>query len=65
MSQAGGPHGQHLGVLKCVNKRPLNHSDKWSVAFVGDTASAVFTLSKEDAEYFTEGQSYSFRATQP
>jgi hypothetical protein len=63
-SDAGGPHGQSLGILKCTNKTP-EHDGKVSVTFSGSHSSAVFTLDVEDAEYFTVGESYDFSAITP
>ena len=58
-----GPHGQDLGTLKCVSKSAVNH--KVTVSFSSNTASASFTLSEEDAEYFVIGESYNFSAVTP
>jgi hypothetical protein len=64
LSGVGGPHGQSLGIMECLHKKELAEG-KWSVSFLSDSGSALFTLSHEDAEYFVEGQSYEFKATQP
>lgn len=63
MSDAGGPHGQSLGLLKCSNKTELG--EKVSISFSGEHGSASFLMDKESAEYFALDAHYHFLATHP
>jgi hypothetical protein len=64
MGSGGGPHGQDMGLLKCTSKTILDNG-KVSAYFSGEGSSAVFHLKAEDAEYFTIGQKYQFKAVVP
>ena len=64
MGSGGGPHGQALGLMKCTSKTILDNG-KVSVYFSGDGSSAVHHLEAADAEYFTVGQKYHFKAETP
>jgi len=55
--------GQVIGVFKCDIKRPIGKLI--SVEFSGPAGAIILHLSAEDAEYYTEGQSYQFSATRP
>jgi hypothetical protein len=59
------PHGTSLGVWKAHNKIAgvsVTHVD----FFKGSTGTIVsIPMTREEAEYFVVGQSYSFSATQP
>ena len=64
MSAGGGPTKLDLGLLKCVDKLETV-GGKVSVSFSTGKGSAVFSLSKEDADYFVVGEHYDFVATKP
>jgi hypothetical protein len=46
-------------TIKCLHIRELE-TGKYSVSFISDNGSAIFTLSKEEILPFAEGRSYEF-----
>jgi hypothetical protein len=59
MGGLGGPHGKSLGLMKCLRVTELE-GEKYSVTFISENGSAIFTLSKEEVLPLAEGQSYNF-----
>lgn len=64
MSIGGSPHGQSLGLMKCVSKADIR-DELVSLHFISDSGSALFRVDKEVGEYFVVGESYEFKATTP
>jgi hypothetical protein len=69
ISTGPGPHGQAVGLFKCVSKNPFGapFSKYMSVRFEDkDGFGNLFKLmSPEDAEYYTVGTVYLINATTP
>lgn len=64
------PHGKTIGIMKCVFKESKNVLPNsvvpQLVIFNGGNLGFInLSLSAEDAEYFTLGQSYAVSFTQP
>jgi len=65
MSDAGGPHGQSLGLVKCYSKSLATEEGKLMVSLSGANLSVSATLSKEAADYLVVGESYELKLTTP
>jgi hypothetical protein len=63
----GNPHGQSVGLMKCMSKVDIG-DDKTSLIFYGVDSligSTGITVSKEVAEYFSVDTVYEVRFTTP
>jgi hypothetical protein len=65
VSTGPGPHGQAVGLFKCVRKTPV--SGKVIVCFEGaDSFGYILReMPSEDSEYYTVGTVYLINATTP
>ena len=65
MSDAGGPHGQSLGLVKCTHKSLAVEEGRFMVLLSGANLSMTVTLAKEVADYLVVGESYELKLTTP